>query len=68
MKFMETTPRKTKLYNLLAKDYTPKKAEMQICQYIEKLEQRIVVLEEELLKKAKAKVVKKTEPVEQAEN
>lgn len=54
MKFMETTPRKTKLYNQLAKDYTPKKAEMQICRYIEKLEQRIVVLEEAATKKVKS--------------
>jgi len=41
------------LYNQLAKDYTPKKAEMQICRYIEKLEQRIVILEEAATKKVK---------------
>lgn len=39
------TPRKTKLYNQLAKDYTPKQADMMICKYIEGLEARIAALE-----------------------
>lgn len=33
------------LYRELAKDFTPKKAEMRICQYVEKLEARIAALE-----------------------
>ena len=61
---METTPRKTKLYNQIAKDYTPKKAEMQICRYIEKLEQRIVVLEEDAAKKVKPKKTDAPKPDE----
>ncbi len=36
---------KTKLYNELAKDYAPKKADMNICKYIEGLEKRIEALE-----------------------
>ena len=42
---MEPTPRKTKLYRTLCKDYSPKQADMQICKYIEGLEQRIADLE-----------------------
>lgn len=33
------------LYRMIAKDYNPKKAEMAICQHIEKLEKRIEKLE-----------------------
>lgn len=39
------TPRKTKLYNQIAKDYLPKQADMMICRYIEGLERRIEALE-----------------------
>ena len=39
------TPRKTRLYNELAKDYSPKRANMMICRYIEMLEGRIEALE-----------------------
>lgn len=39
------TPRKTKLYNEIAKDFSPKRADMMICQYIEMLEGRIEALE-----------------------
>lgn len=39
------TPRKTKLYHELAKDFSPKRADMMICQYIEMLETRITALE-----------------------
>lgn len=35
------TPRKTRLYNAIAKDYLPKQAEMMICRYIEEMEARI---------------------------
>ena len=42
------TPRKTKLYNQIAKDYNPKQAEMQICRYIEGLEARHETRTEEL--------------------
>lgn len=46
------TPRKTKLYNEIAKDYQPKQAEMKICKYIEDLESRhearIATLEHQL--------------------
>lgn len=64
MKSMETTPRKTKLYNQLVKDYAPKKAEMQICRYIEKLEQRIVILEEAATKKLNPKKTDTPKPNE----
>lgn len=37
---MQSIPRKTKLYNSLAKDFQPKQAAMRICQYIEDLEAR----------------------------
>ena len=39
------TPRKTRLYNEIAKDFSPKRADMMICQYIEMLESRIEALE-----------------------
>ena len=39
------TPRKTKLYHELAKDFSPKRADMMICRYIEMLEERIGALE-----------------------
>ncbi len=42
---MLNTPRKTRLYNTIAKDYKPKEADMMICQYIEGLEARIATLE-----------------------
>lgn len=42
------TPRETNLYRKLAKDYTPKAAEMQICKYLEALEERIDALEKAL--------------------
>lgn len=61
MRFMEITPRKTKLYNQIAKDYNPKKAAMQMCSYMEKLEKRIVALEEKEIKKTQPKSSKKTE-------
>lgn len=37
----QTTPRKTRLYNAIAKDYLPKQAEMMICKYIEEMEARM---------------------------
>ena len=39
------TPRETNLYRQIAKDYSPKQAEMKICKYIEGLERRIALLE-----------------------
>jgi hypothetical protein len=42
---IEETPRETSLYRKLAKDYTPKAADMKICKYIEALEERIATLE-----------------------
>jgi len=44
------TPRKTKLYNELAKDYQPKQAAMLMCQYMEGLEKRIADLESKIKK------------------
>lgn len=41
---MHTTA--SELYRSLAKDFTPKKAEMRICKYLEELEARIVKLEQ----------------------
>lgn len=35
----------SKLYRELAKDYSPKKADMNICKYIQELEERIQKLE-----------------------
>ena len=42
------TPRKTRLYNQIAKDYMPKQAEMMICKYIEALEVRLATLERQM--------------------
>jgi len=39
------TPRKTTLYNQIAKDFQPKQADMMICKYIEGIEWRIEELE-----------------------
>ncbi len=36
---MEVTPRPNNLYRQIAKDYTPKNAEMNICKYIMSIEQ-----------------------------
>ncbi len=52
------TPRKTHLYNEIAKDYNPKQAEMNICRYVEGLEKRI----EDLEKATKAQVKPAKEP------
>lgn len=41
----EETPRPGNLYRAIAKDYTPKQAEMKICKYLEGLERRIAALE-----------------------
>lgn len=38
-------PRPNELYRSIAKDYNPKQAEMNICKYIQRLEQRIEALE-----------------------
>lgn len=42
---MEKTPIPSELYRALAKDYTPKAADMNICRYIAGLEARIKALE-----------------------
>lgn len=54
-------PRKTKLYNELAKDFNPKEAFMKVCRYIEGMERRIKELEEATSeeKKSVRKTVKK---------
>ena len=38
-------PRPNALYRAIAKDYNPKQAEMNICRYVQMLEQRIEALE-----------------------
>jgi hypothetical protein len=53
------TPRETNLYRKIAKDYTPKAAEMQICRYIEALETRIHALEKALAQAAEKPAEKK---------
>ena len=55
------SPRETSLYRQIAKDFQPKRAEMQICRYIEKLEERIAALEAEI-----ADLTKPAEPTEPA--
>lgn len=39
------SPRTTSLYREIAKDFNPKKAEMNICKYVEALEARLLKLE-----------------------
>jgi hypothetical protein len=56
------TPRKTKLYLQLAKDFLPKQADMMICQYIEGLERRIAVLEGRLSGIEEAKAAEDAKP------
>ncbi len=64
------TPRKTRLYNTIAKDYLPKQAEMMICKYIEEMEARIearlTALEREsAAEEDTAKVAKKSKTAKQ---
>ncbi len=42
---MEATPRTNSLYRQIAKDYNPKAAEMNICKYIQGLEERLQTVE-----------------------
>lgn len=49
------TPRTNDLYRKLAKDYSPKQAEMLICKHIAALEERIAALEVKLAEKPEEK-------------
>ncbi len=44
------TPRKTKLYNELAKDFNPKQADMLICKHMEGIEKNVYDLEKKIAK------------------
>ncbi len=58
---MEVTPRSNNLYRQIAKDYTPKQAEMNICKYIQQMEDRLTERIEDLEEQLKLK----QEPVEE---
>ncbi len=45
---MEQTPRSNNLYREIAKDFQPKQAAMNICKYIQQLEDRIAQLDEQV--------------------
>ncbi len=61
---MEATPRTNSLYRQVAKDYNPKAAEMNICKYIQGLEERLQMVEKwiELFETAKSDVQSEEPP------